>query len=58
MANQSHTDKETSFSITEVQSIADCVVDSGFSKEFSPKEHPMACCCCYGSAVAVIPDEE
>lgn len=59
MSNQNNSDDKTTFSITDVQSISDFVLDSGFSKEFTPKEHPMGCCCCLSCcAVAVIPEDK
>lgn len=46
----------SSFSTTEIQTIAEAFEDDFGMKHAMPKEHPKACCCCSGSAAVILPE--
>ena len=55
MSNQR---EQSSFSTTQVQSIAQSLDDNLGMQNAIPKEHPKACCCCVGSAAVILPKSE
>ena len=50
--------EQSSFSTTEIQTIAETFEDDFGMKSAIPKEHPKACCCCSGSAAVILPESE
>ena len=49
---------EVSFSTTETQTITESFEEDFGMKNSIPKEHPKACCCCFGSAAVILPETE